>query len=153
MQSSFVAIHIETSDILIYIIKIWVHHVVIKESPPCEFVWTAECNSFWRGCGTSAGWKFERNAQTQTIWLIRRAIDIGMDSFSILNVFILAIARSTCIRRDAIFQPASTSSNGSCCLHSMDVGIFSPTPNYPSISLTVNHGQPWLRYQACLLTL
>ena len=98
---------------------------------------TSVSDNVFGGCGTSAGGKFQRNAQTQTIWLIRRAIDIGMDSFSILNVFILPVARSACIQRDAIFRHASTFSDGSCCLPSMNGSKFSPTPNSPSISLTV----------------
>ena len=55
-----------------------------------------------------------------------RAIDSGIVPFKILNSFILPIARSTWIRRDAIFLPFSISAGDSCFLPSRKGGIFRP---------------------------
>ena len=65
------------------------------------------------GGGTTAGLKLNMKPHTDTIWFASRAIDIGIVHFRILKFFILPIALSTCILRDAILRPSSTSLAGS----------------------------------------
>ena len=76
------------------------------------------------GCGTRAGRKFVRQAQTNTISLARRAKDVGIVPDRIVKFFILPIARSAWIRKEEISRPAQTSCVVSCCLPSMNGGMF-----------------------------
>lgn len=91
----------------------------------------------WCGSGTSAGWKFNKNAHIQTIRLASLAIDIGIVSVNILNVIILPIARSTCILSDAIFLHLSTSCAGSWWRPSKKGGMFSSMFSSWSMSFIV----------------
>jgi len=56
--------------------------------------------------GTRTGLKFDKYAHTNTIWLESLASDIGRVCFNILYIFILPIALSTWIRKDAICLPS-----------------------------------------------
>ena len=90
------------------------------------------------GGGTRAGWKFVRQAQTNTISLARWAKDISIVLDRIVKSFILPIAHSKWIRKEEISCPAQTSCVVSCCLPSMNGGMFSSAFTFFSKSLIVN---------------
>lgn len=73
-----------------------------------------------------------------TIWLERRAMEMGSVPLRIAKFLILPIHLSTWILSDAIFRPFCTSSTGSCCLPSKKGGMFNSTPSLLSRSLIVN---------------
>ena len=102
---------------------------------------------FWSGIST--GWKLVRKGN-KMIWLVRWEREIGI---VFLNNFIRPIARSTCIRREAIFWPDSISCVGNCCLPSKKGGMFSSTPKSLNSSLTINPYLPLLILHYCLVQL
>ena len=63
---------------------------------------------------------------------------IGIVPLRILKIFILPIARSTCIRNEAIFLPSCISFAGSCAHPSRKEGILRSTPISFSMPCIVN---------------
>lgn len=80
------------------------------------------------GGGTRGGKKFVNIAHTKMIWLTSRAIFKENTPFNIVKFFKRPIARSTCMRKDAMDLPCCTSSADSYCLPSRKGGMFNATP-------------------------